>query len=406
MELPREALFIIRELNAHGYEAFVAGGCVRDFLLGKTPVDFDIATSAEPLQIKALFRRTVDTGIKHGTVTVLSGKRKIEVTTYRIDGVYTDNRRPESVVFTSDLNKDLTRRDFTVNAMAYHPKHGIVDYYGGKADLEKKLIRGVGCPEKRFDEDALRMLRGIRFAAALGFEIEETTKSAIYKKAALIQNISAERIRDEFLKTITAPFPKVLGLLADTKLLFYFSARLQEYLEKNLSQIINNLTKCDKDIISCLTVFFMHGETAFLKSELKNLRLDNRTAKEVTILGEWLKKPLPNEMYGTRKALSFIGADRFRKLLSIKTAITDEDTALSAKMLNSVISNGDCFTLKDLNINGDDLAPLGFSGETIGRSLNELLDYVMRNPEKNKKEALLEKAKMECLRTDSCDNHI
>ena len=210
IQIPKPVEYIIDTLMEAGFEAFAVGGCVRDTILNRTPGDWDITTSAKPQEVKRLFRRTIDTGIEHGTVTVMLEKIGYEVTTYRIDGEYEDNRHPKSVEFTSNLIEDLKRRDFTINAMAYNPTIGLVDEFEGLKDLEKKVIRCVGHPEDRFDEDALRILRAVRFAAQLGFTIEEETKKAIIKKTKNLMAISAERIRVELVKLLTSPYPEML----------------------------------------------------------------------------------------------------------------------------------------------------------------------------------------------------
>ncbi len=210
IELPREVDYIINELIEHGYEAYAVGGCIRDSILGKEPEDWDITTSAKPSEVKKIFRRTVDTGIQHGTVTVMLDKRGYEVTTYRIDGEYEDNRHPQNVEFTVDLSEDLKRRDFTINAMAYNKQKGLVDIFNGLCDLQEGIIRCVGSAAERFDEDALRILRAIRFSAQLGFEIEGETLKAVTEKAAKLQFISAERIRAELNKLILSPHPDKL----------------------------------------------------------------------------------------------------------------------------------------------------------------------------------------------------
>lgn len=393
MELPYEVSSIIEKLNKKGYEAFVVGGCVRDWLLGKKPTDFDIATSASPQDVKALFSRTVDTGIKHGTVTILMGNRTVEVTTYRIDGEYKDNRHPENVIFTHDLREDLMRRDFTINAMAYHPELGIVDLFGGREDILNKIIRGVGDPVKRFEEDALRMLRGIRFAAMLGFKIEDNTWNAIFIKSQLIKNISCERIRDEFLKIILAPYPDAIKLLADSRLLYYFSPVLQTYIEGNLKKIIYSINTCKNDLIYRIVAFFMRMEIDDAKEIFLKLRFDNKTITEVITILSYIKKPIPDDLYETRRTLSLIGVDTYIKLLYLKQALYGNNCDKNYSMLESVISSGDCFTLKSLSVNGSDLLKLGFKGVEIGNCLTYLLNYVMHNPDANKKEILLNKIK-------------
>ena len=218
IEMPGEVKFIISELENHDYEAFAVGGCIRDSLLGRTPDDWDITTSATPEEIKEIFQRTVDTGIKHGTVTVLIGKKAFEVTTYRVDGAYTDGRHPESVRYSKYLKEDLQRRDFTINAFAYNDECGLRDEFLGFRDLEWKIIRAVGNPEDRFSEDALRMMRAIRFAAQLGFNIELNTYNAIIKMAPNIKKVSAERIQVELTKTLMSDHPEVTAEYAKTGL--------------------------------------------------------------------------------------------------------------------------------------------------------------------------------------------
>ena len=230
VKIPEQVKSIIETLEENGYEAYAVGGCVRDTLLGRVPDDWDITTSANPIQVKALFRRTIDTGIQHGTVTVMIGDDGYEVTTYRMDGEYEDHRHPKEVLFTSNLNEDLKRRDFTINAMAYNPRVGIIDLYGGREDLEKKVIRCVGEANERFDEDALRMLRGIRFAGQLQFELEEKTFLAIKEKAPTLVNVSAERIRTELTKLIVSKGSDKLLLAVETGLSAYFLPELEKML--------------------------------------------------------------------------------------------------------------------------------------------------------------------------------
>lgn len=231
MKIPKNAAYIIKTLEEHGHEAYVVGGCVRDMVLGREPEDWDITTSAQPLQVKALFRRTIDTGIRHGTVTVMLENEGYEVTTYRKDGEYADHRHPKEVLFTPDLIEDLQRRDFTINAMAYNPRTGLIDEYDGIGDLQRHCIRCVGEPEERFEEDALRMLRGIRFAGQLQFEVEEATLQAIDKKAPTLVNVSAERIRTELTKLLVSEGSDRLMLAVETGLSRYFLPELDSMLD-------------------------------------------------------------------------------------------------------------------------------------------------------------------------------
>ena len=211
--LPEDVNALLQTLNNGGYEAYIVGGCVRDSILGRIPQDWDITTSALPEQTKALFSHTFDTGIQHGTITVVLNKTNYEITTYRIDGDYADGRHPDQVSFTSNLEEDLLRRDFTMNAIAYHPAEGFRDPFGGQEDISRSLIRGVGEPAKRFQEDALRMLRCVRFAAQLGFQVDDATYTALQENAALIEKISVERIHEELDKLWKSPFPEKLSLL-------------------------------------------------------------------------------------------------------------------------------------------------------------------------------------------------
>ncbi|MDR1688850.1 MAG: CCA tRNA nucleotidyltransferase [Clostridiales bacterium] len=392
MELPRQVLNILNKLNENGREAYVVGGCVRDFLLGKKPKDYDIATSALPLEVKRLFSKTVDTGIKHGTVTVLTQGVAIEVTTYRIDGKYTDNRRPETVEFTASLKEDLLRRDFTVNAIAYHPELGFVDYFEGMSDLKQKIIRGVGNPAKRFDEDALRMLRALRFAAVLRFEIENETKKAIFQKAELIKNISAERIRDELLKIITSGFPEILNLLAGSALLFYPMPKLHNYLENNLEEIRKALSKCQGELAHCLAAFFIKSDAKTAQTFMLELRMDKKTVNEVATLLKWVNEPAAEDMYQTRKMLSKIGHDALRSVYILKEKLSGVSLAENFKMLNTVLENNECCLLKDLAVSGNDIMEVShLKGKQLGEALEKLLDCVHKNPAENTKEILLRK---------------
>ena len=212
IQLPENVKYIIDTIMEAGYEAFAVGGCIRDSILGRKPDDWDITTSASPYQIKELFRRTIDTGIQHGTVTVMIDKEGYEVTTYRIDGEYEDSRHPKEVIFTPNLEEDLKRRDFTINAMAYNEKTGLVDIFEGMQDITRKVIRCVGSPMERFTEDALRMMRAVRFSAQLGYRIEEETAKAITHLAPNLTKISAERIQTELVKLVTSPHPDYLGI--------------------------------------------------------------------------------------------------------------------------------------------------------------------------------------------------
>lgn len=245
MNIPIQVRNIIETLENAGFEAFIVGGCVRDYLLGKTPKDWDITTSALPNETKSLFPHTYDTGIQHGTITIVIDKNNYEVTTYRIDGSYSDFRHPTEVIFTKKIDEDLSRRDFTMNAIAYNEKAGFCDPFCGREDISRKLIKGVGDPDKRFNEDALRMLRGVRFSAQLNFKIEEETFKSIKKNSALIKNISVERIREEFTKLLMSLNPEKIIELKETGLLEGFLPIICEKVYEG-SEIVNTLTALSK----------------------------------------------------------------------------------------------------------------------------------------------------------------
>lgn len=403
MQIPSEVEFIIKTLNDNGYEAYIVGGCVRDFILGKEPKDWDITTSALPNETKALFEHTYDTGIEHGTITVVINKQNFEVTTYRIDGDYVDFRHPEGVVFTEHIDEDLSRRDFTMNAIAYHSEKGFVDPFDGQGDISLKLIRGVGDAHKRFNEDALRMLRAVRFSAQLGFEIEEKTMTALVNNAPLIKNISIERIRDEFLKLLASDCVEKISLLTSTGLSKYFMPELEIILEKN-KDMAKILKKCPKNTVALLSA--MLSEIEYKESEriLKSFKLDNKTIKTTLTVLKYMPEELEEGNYPTRVMLSKIGEEEFKLLLNIKYlfAMSRGDLFLCKTLdniydeIDDTIKNGDCISLKTLAINGNDISSLGIkNGKDIGNALKLAFEAVLKEPELNDKRILLEIVKKE-----------
>jgi len=393
--------FILSSLQDAGFEAFVVGGCVRDAIRGVPPKDWDVATSATPSQTKALFARSVDTGIKHGTITVLLGGNGYEVTTYRIDGVYLDSRRPESVTFSTKIDEDLSRRDFTMNAIAYNPTNGFVDPFNGRDDIAKKVIRCVGNPTCRFNEDALRMLRAIRFAGVLGFTVDESALAAISKLRENLSHISAERIREELGKLLCSAYPQSLMLLEDTGLMPYV-LRGHEY-KGDLRAVIPQLAACPPDESMRLALFLSPSPKGTISPTtanlLRDLRYDNKTIKEATLYVEMLQKPLPNSRYEIKKLLRVVGQESLEKLLDLKAISSTKSKPKSPKIqetvesvrkeVQDIIANKECFTLRDLAVNGDDLAKAGIPpGKATGDTLEALLDVVMRNPSVNEKEIL------------------
>ena len=395
MNIPKPVVYIIEELEKNGFEGFIVGGCVRDYLLGFSPKDFDITTNALPQDIKNIFSHTIDTGIEHGTVTVVIDKQNFEVTTYRIDGEYKDNRRPENVIFSEKIDEDLSRRDFTMNAIAYSINKGFVDTFNGREDIKNKLIKGVGEADKRFKEDALRMMRGVRFSAQLGFDIEEKTFNAIIDNASLIKNISIERTRDEFLKLVKSDYIEKLNLLEKTGLYKYFIPEI-EHIFTNYKKNIFILKKLSKD----LRLFFLISNLNENEAEnlLKRLKLDNKTIKDAKTILKYLNYDFIDDRLETRKLMSVLDVDLFKKILEIKFSISlIENDLVQCKKYDNIydeidetIRKNHCFSLKTLAVTGNDLKEIGITdGKLIGDSLKALLNLVIEKPDKNNKEFLL-----------------
>lgn len=437
INVPREVKEIISTLQEQGYDAYAVGGCVRDSLLGRTPADWDITTSAKPMEVKALFHRTIDTGIQHGTVTVMFGKQGFEVTTYRIDGEYEDGRHPKEVTFTGEIREDLRRRDFTINAMAYNDKEGLLDLFGGIEDLNKKVIRCVGNPEERFTEDALRILRAVRFAGQLGFSIEEETKQAASKLAGTLKKISAERIETEIRKLIVSDHPSLLRTayeLGITKVVLpEFDAMMQT--EQNTPHHCANVGEhtlkaleiipADKILRYTMLLhdtgkpkmkttdengrdhFKRHGEESerIANEVLHRLKLDNDTIKKVTRLVKWhdvRQEPNPKVV---RRAISKLGEELYPLLLQVQYADTMAQSMYQreekleriqkvTKIYKEILEEQQCLSIRNLAVNGKDLIALGIEpGKQIGEILNALLEDVLEEPSHNTKEYLLEQVK-------------
>ena len=435
-EIPPNVEMIINTLEKAGFEAYAVGGCVRDTLLGRMPNDWDITTSATPWQVKDLFRRTVDTGLAHGTVTVLVDKEGFEVTTYRLDGEYEDGRHPKEVTFTASLEEDLKRRDFTINAMAYNPKKGLVDLFDGKRDLENKVIRCVGNPLERFTEDALRIMRAVRFSAQLGFEIDGPTKAAITEKAQQLENISAERIQMELVKILVSDHPEYMRLACD---LGITAVVLPEYdrirgvsqhtpnhiydVEEHTLQAMMNIVpdkvlrltmlmhdfgKPDvkKVVKGGREIFYKHPEVsaAYAEKIMRRLKFDNDTRTKVVRLVKWHGLKYDASEVSVRRALNRVGQDIFEDFIKVQHAdieaknpavIPDKLALLAAKekTYHRVISEGQCFTVRQLAIGGLDLIRAGIEpGPLLGAVLDKLTEAVIDDPELNEKDKLLAKA--------------
>ena len=433
IQLPPKVNQIMQTLQANGFEAYAVGGCVRDSILGRKPDDWDITTSATPQETKQLFQKTFDTGIEHGTITVLLGKDAYEVTTYRVDGKYEDSRHPSEVTFTRSLKEDLLRRDFTMNAMAYNDKEGLVDIFGGMDDLQNRCIRCVGNAEERFREDALRILRAVRFAAQLDFEVEEETKQGIRRLAPTLANISAERIQVELVKMLVSPNPGLLRMayeLGITQVILpEFDVMMQTTQETphhcysvgehtlraveliraekalRLTMLLHDVAKPKmKTVDDKGRAHFKKHDlegTQMAKAILRRLKFDNDTINKVTKLVAYHDYRMEAEPRLVRRAMNRIGEDLFAEYLEVRMADTLAQSAYQReeKLQNlqdirscyeEIMENKQCVSLKELAVTGSDLIADGMMpGKEIGHVLQLLLEQVLEKPELNDKETLL-----------------
>ena len=384
---PKYVKQVLVKLQSHGYLAYLVGGCVRDMILGVHPQDWDICTSALPAQVRELFPRTLTVGIRHGTVTVLINSHAVEVTTFRSDGSYADHRHPEAVSFVGDLTSDLARRDFTMNAIALPPDGMVSDPFGGLADLRRGVIRCVGEPERRFEEDALRMFRALRFSARLGFTVEEKTLAAIYEKAPLAAALSPERVRDEVEKMLLTNRPQILLTVIGAGLLDrYLLSRGDE----PVSELIR-LTALPKKALprwaAFCAVLERHGLIASAQDFLGALRLDGRTQRCCSDCCELLHTAPPRTPKEWKKILNRYGVDTTSCAAQCSDAL---QTRHCRDALRAVLKSGECFSVKHLAVSGDDLVEMGLRGKELGEMLNFLLEYVMDYPDNNRRELLLQ----------------
>lgn len=404
LELPEKVRQIIEQIQKHGFEAYAVGGCVRDSLLGRTPDDWDITTSAKPQEVKAIFPRTIDTGIEHGTVTVMMGKEGFEVTTYRIDGAYLDGRHPESVEFSSNLVEDLKRRDFTINAMAYNEQQGLVDVFEGIEDMQRKVIRCVGNPKERFGEDALRMMRAIRFSAQLGFEIEEETYRAVEELAPTLEKVSMERIQVELVKTLLSAHPDYVRYYQETGLFCDVLPQADVILSgKFKNSTLKLLTHAKNTSVLRYAALFHHAGPDTAKEALKRLKLDNYTVNTVSKLLLYTQKSIEENEPAVREATYTYGKEMMPLIFAHQHALLDTTEELVGigmttkrrhletveRMYEDIIKRGDCISIKDLDITGNDLMEYGLTGTQIGKTLKDLLHIVLENPKLNEKETLV-----------------
>lgn len=389
--MPKQAEYIIEKLEENGFEAYVVGGCVRDSLLGRIPGDWDITTSATPWQVKAIFGRTIDTGIAHGTVTVMRGKEAYEVTTYRIDGEYQDGRHPKDVAFTPYLEEDLKRRDFTINAMAYSYRAGLIDIFHGKEDLAEKKIRCVGNPMDRFGEDALRILRAFRFSAQLGFDIEPKTGEALKTLASNLAWVSKERVQTELTKLLLSPHPDYVKMV--------FEYGVSPWISKAFACIRQQ----DVQITSAFPARASMRWAAVLRYQtedavqalLKELKMDNDTIARVRLLVHWWQKPIGIQEKSIRRVMNQMSDDAYDDLMAFKRCARDipesrEELEEINRLTSLIRSRGDCIRLDALAVTGRDLIKEGMKpGKAMGQALNTLLELVLDDPEKNDKQTLL-----------------
>ena len=434
MAIPGNVITFLQKMEVAGHEAYIVGGCVRDMLMGKVPHDWDVTTSARPEQVLALFPGyAVPTGLKHGTVTVLWQGLSLEVTTFRTETAYRDHRHPDAVAFADTLQEDLSRRDFTVNAMAMDCRGRLTDLFGGRYDLARGLLRCVGDPEQRFAEDALRIMRCLRFAATLGFSIDDATASALRRHRSELSYVSAERLRDELCKLLCGAhavevllqYPEIPGVfLPEILPCIGFDQRnchhiydVWEHLVRSMGAVppepVLRLTMLLHDIgkPQCFTVddmgvghFYGHAaRSAELAQDIcKRLRLDNDTARQVVTLVRWHDRPVLCTPSAVKRALHQLGEENFRHLAQIKRAdnlaqhpdhrgrLQEIDSVMA--LAEQILREDACFSLKQLAVNGNDMMALGLRGAEIGQMLEALLNAVMEGELPNERQALLDRA--------------
>lgn len=435
IQIPEKAKYIIDVLTKAGYEAYVVGGCVRDSILGRKPQDWDITTSAKPEQVKALFHRTVDTGLQHGTVTVMMDKEGFEVTTYRIDGKYEDSRHPKEVTFTPNLEEDLKRRDFTINAMAYNDTDGLVDIFGGMEDIERKIIRCVGEAKERFGEDALRMLRAIRFSAQLGYTIDEATKEGIRELAPTLQKISAERIQTELVKMVVSDHPDYLRLAYELGITAVILPEFDVAMETGQQNphhmytvgehILHSMVEIKPDKVLRLTMlfhdigkpqtvsvdkkgvehFYGHAKVSeeMAAEIMRRLKFDNDTrglVRKMILYHDYGNNMDPDARI-VRRAIHKIGEDAFPGLFDVRRADVYAQSMHKREeklrrvdeweqLYNEIMAQNQCVSLKTLAVTGADLIGIGMKpGKDLGEMLLKLLELVLEEPSRNDKEYLL-----------------
>ncbi len=429
--MPQEVRALLARLESAGYQGWAVGGCVRDTLRGAVPSDWDVTTDARPERVMALFgERAIPTGLKHGTVTVCAGETHVEVTTFRRDGTYSDHRRPDAVQFSSSLEEDLARRDLTVNAMAMDLRGHICDPFGGQEDLSRRVLRCVGDPLRRLDEDALRIMRTLRFAAVLGFTIEPDTSAALHRRAPLLADIAAERIlvemnkllTGEYMASVLLAYPDVLGVFLPELLpcvgfdqrnvhhcydvwthSVYAASAIAPDAVLRWAMLLHDIGKPD-----CFTVdehgtghFYGHpARSAELAEAIcRRLRMDKKSAQRIVTLVRWHDRDIPRTEKAVARAARQLGEDTLRQLLAVKRADNRAQSPLcrgraadidrAEAILDDLLARQSCFSLRDLAVRGNDLTALGLRGPAVGEALQKLLDAVMDGSVPNERPALL-----------------
>ena len=434
-EIPRYVKNARSALESAGYEAWCVGGCVRDTLMGRIPGDWDVTTSALPEETMAVFAsHAFPTGLRHGTVTVRQDHQSIEITTYRVDGVYHDHRRPDSVTFTRSLEEDLLRRDFTVNAMALSLRGELRDPFGGQADIEAGILRCVGDPDERFNEDALRILRGLRFASVLGFEIAPVTSASIHRNRELLREIAAERIQAELMKLLCGKnaaeilreypdvigvfWPEVLPMVGHDQKNYHHCYDVWEHSLHAVmavppepilrcAALLHDVGKPKSFTVDDAGVGHFYGHSAVSRDltdqMLRRLKCSNEFRETVVRLVEWHDRDIPRNDKSIRKALRILGEEDLRRLIAVKRADNlaqapefhsrQAEIEKAEAILEALLAEDACFSLKQMEVNGHDLMTLGLTGPAIGKTLNLLLEKIVNGELPNEKEVLMKQAR-------------
>ena len=408
MNLPESVKLVLEALYHNGFSAYVVGGCVRDAILGKEPKDYDVTTSALPEQVMKVFigYEVIPTGLQHGTVTIMVHNQPIEVTTYRIDGEYSDGRRPDNVTFALSVEDDLMRRDFTMNAIAYNPWQGLIDVYGGVDDINNGIVRCMGNPRNRFNEDGLRILRAIRFSAQLGFDIEADTSNAIHEMKHLLNNISKERIQSELVKILMSDRCgySMFASYNDVFEMFIYDARIN-FSKINFSKrlTMSNVFSSNEDgddIIARLALLFDGDDPKTAYKNLRELKFSNEITAYATQLVSYCNEQPPLNKRDMKLLMGKLNIQQIKRLLfifknkALRMGVDSDEFAEvlhSMNIFNEIIENDECYSLKQLKINGDDLIAIGIQqGKEVGSMLNHVLNEVINGEIENDKDKLLE----------------